>query len=228
MMEFTPRQITLSIAFPIVIAVFIYLSYKILKKDINYWGNRLFALFFGSTAVALIFNLTYLYSQNESIILILNLITIEIINIGILNLLTGTLVLSKGVERIIKSKTIYILLISFSIIIIIHILISGNNTIISEYDPSWSIHFGLYELIFSQLVLLSVIVFSIIMYRDLSLQMKKKFRWFIIGLFFLDTTLISITIDNMNLFEWFNTISSIFNFMVVIGAILIYLGIIRK
>ncbi|MHA1753325.1 MAG: hypothetical protein ACTSYZ_13255 [Candidatus Helarchaeota archaeon] len=77
-------------------------------------------------------------------------------------------------------------------------------------------------------MLISVFIISIKMYRELGKETRGRFRWFLIGLIFLDITLVSITISNINIIPGYDTIGSILNFMVVIGAILIYKGIIRK
>lgn len=88
---------------------------------------------------------------------------------------------------------------------------------------------GLYELIFSQALIVSIYYFSFAFYRELSAEMRTKFKRYLIGLAFLDLTLISITIDNLNIFgESYGMIGAALNFCVVIGAILIYYGIVRK
>jgi hypothetical protein len=224
----TPRQLTLSIAFPIVIVAFIILGILILRKDKNYWGNRLFALFFWIVAVALGFNLSYLFSTDHLMILILNEVTIFLINGAIIAILFGTLVIYKGEETIIKNNKTYISLIVLAVIILIQIFISYGNGVSVENDPYWSLEFGIYELVFSQFILITVFYCSFLFYRELSKDMKNKFRWFLVGLIFLDITLVSITIDNMNIIPGYGSIGAILNFMVVIGAFLIYLGIVRR
>lgn len=224
----TPRQLTLSIAFPIVIVAFIILGILILRKDKKYWGNRLFALFFWIVAVALGFNLTYLFSTDYLMILILNEVTIFLINGAIIAILFGTLVIYKGEETIIKNKKTFISLIGLAVIILIQILLSYGNGVSVDNDPYWSLEFGIYELVFSQFILITVFYCSYLFYRELSKDMKNKFRWFLVGLIFLDITLVSITIDNMNIIPGYGTIGAILNFMVVIGAFLIYLGIVRR
>ncbi|MHA1268991.1 MAG: hypothetical protein ACTSPY_04320 [Candidatus Helarchaeota archaeon] len=228
MMELTPRQITISIAFPIVVAVFIILGILVLRKDMKYWGNKLFTAFFWVIAVALMFNVSYLFSTNVPLISILNLITIELINLGVLPLILGTLVIYKGEEQILKSRSTSAIIGVYVGTVIGHILISNNNSVSIEFDPNWSLEFGIYELVFSQIVLASIFIISIMMYRGLSKETKNKFKWFLIGLMFIDTTLISITIDNINIIPGYDTIGAVLNFMVVIGAILIYRGIVRK
>ncbi|MBD3230363.1 MAG: hypothetical protein GF329_19445 [Candidatus Lokiarchaeota archaeon] len=223
----TPRQITLSIAFPIVAIAFIILGILILKKDKNYWGNRFFAMFFWIIAIALLFNLSYLFSTNYNFILIMNIATIEFINIGVISLLLGTFVIYKG-TRIVNNYKTYLVIILNAVLIIMHLLISVNNAVSINNDPFWSLEFGIYELIFSQVLLGIIIITSLRIYLDITKEMKNKFRWYLLGLIFLDSTLVSIIIDNLNLFYWWGSIGAVLNFMVVIGALLIYIGIIRR
>jgi hypothetical protein len=59
--------------------------------------------------------------------------------------------------------------------------------------------------------------------------MQSKFKRYLIGLAFLDLTFISVAIDNLNLFgASYAMIGAALNFCIVIGAILIYFGIVRR
>jgi len=227
-MDITSRQITLAIAFPIVIAIFIILGLLILRKDRKYWGNRLFCGFFWAVAVALTFNIVYLFSDNPILIMALNIATIEMVNLAIVSLFLATLVIYKGEDEIIHSKMIYTLLIGLIILIVVHVFIPSVMVSV-QFDPSWLLPFGTYEVIFSQTLLVLIFYLSFTFYRELGPEIQKKFRRYLIGLIFLDITLISITIDNMNVFgSGYATIGALLNFCVVFGAILIYYGIVRR
>ncbi len=223
----TPRQITLAIAFPIVIAIFIVLGILVLRKDSKYWGNRFFALFFWLTAIALSFNLSYLFISNDNFVRIMNTGTIFTVNTGIIALFLGILVIYKGEDSIIQNKRIYPILIILGAIIVGHLFVPAVTSV--GYDPLWILYFGYYELIFSQAMLVTVFYISFRFYRELDPDIRKKFRNYLIGVLFLDITLLSITIDNMNIFgPGYATIGALLNFCVVIGAILIYFGIVRR
>jgi hypothetical protein len=227
-MDFTPRQITLAIAFPIVIILFIVLGILILRKDRKYWGNRLFCGFFWAVALALSFNISYLFSNNETLIVFLNMATIEMVNLAIITLFLATLVIYKGEEEIMHTKKIYALLIGLIQLIVIHLFVPGV-TVFTMPDPSWLPPFGTYEAIFSQTLIVLIFYFSFTFYRELSPEIRKKFKRYLIGLIFLDITLISVTIDNMNVFgDAYTMIGAALNFCVVVGAILIYFGIVRR
>jgi hypothetical protein len=223
----TPRQITLAIAFPIVIAIFIVLGILVLRKDSKYWGNRFFALFFWLTALALSFNLSYLFVPNDAFVRVMNTATIFTVNTGIIALFLGNLIIYKGEDAIVQNKRAILILGILGAIIIGHLFVPAVISV--AYDPRWISFFGFYELIFSQAMLVTVFYISFRFYRELEADIRKKFRNYLIGVLFLDITLLSITIDNMNVFgPGYATIGALLNFCVVIGAILIYFGIVRR
>lgn len=228
MMDLTSRELTLAIAFPIVIAIFIILGTLILRKDKKYWGNRFFALFFWLTAVALAFNLLYLFWHNEVIIIVFNIATIELVNMAVCCMLLGILIINKGEDEILHNIKVYSLIVILIALIVGHIFVP-SVTVGAEYDPSWGIFFGIYEIVFSQTILALIFYFSLTLFKELTPEMKKKFKLYLIGLIFLDLTLLSISIDNLNIFGTaYATIGAALNFGVVLGALLIYLGIVRK
>lgn len=236
MIELTTRQITLTIAFPIVIFLFILLGIIVLRKDSRYWGNRFFASFFWATALTLAFNLLYLYSTDISYVSSMNLVTAEMAIVGIMGLLLGILVVNKGENTIIHNIKTYLLLGLFATLIVIQVILPGAVYIVVTVvdsvvvlDPQWALNMVLYELAFSQSLIFAIYYFSFKFYKELTPELKTKFRRYLIGLAFLDLTFISVAIDNWGIFgAAYADIGGVLNFCVVIGAILIYLGIVRK
>ena len=228
MLELTSRQITLVIAFPIVIAIFIVLGILVLRKDSKYWGNRFFAAFFWATALTLVFNLLYLFSTDNAYITAMNLLTATMAVIGIIGLLLGILVVYKGEDEIMKGTKIYLILGLFIALSIIPVILPGAVYVVA-YDPQWSLNMVIYELVFSQSLMVAIYYFSFQFYKELTPEMKTKFKKYLIGIAFLDLTFISVAIDNWGIFgDSYAIIGSALNFCVVIGAILIYLGIVRR
>jgi len=230
-MELTSRQITLAIAFPIVIAIFIVLGILVLRKDSKYWGNRFFASFFWATALTMVFNLLYLFSEDQPYIAVMNLLTAAMAVIGIIGLLLGILVVYKSEDVIVNSYRVYLILGVCIALIIVQVAIPGavyfDNP--SSFDPRWSPTMGIYELLLSQALIIAVYYSSFQLYRELTSEMRTKFQKYLIGLAFLDLTFISVAIDNLNIFgDAYSLVGSALNFCVVIGALLIYLGIVRR
>ena len=92
----TERQIGLLIAFPVFIFIAIILGLLILRRDSRYWGNRLFFIAFVFNALALLFNLLYLFSTESPVISSLNITSITCINCGLSSMILAILVLYKG------------------------------------------------------------------------------------------------------------------------------------
>ncbi|MFX1298092.1 MAG: hypothetical protein ACFFD2_24980, partial [Promethearchaeota archaeon] len=142
MIEITPRVITVLIAFPTVIGIFAVLGILILRKDIKYWGNRFYALFFWIVAAGLTFNVSYIFSENLSIIKILNITTIECVNVGIIALLLGNLVIYKGEQYIIGNKKSCLSILAIFIIILSHIYTPEVLTNLEDPRIIWTFPFG--------------------------------------------------------------------------------------
>jgi len=229
MLDLNPRLIVVLIAFPIVVGIFVILGILVLRKDINYWGNRLYALFFWIVAAGLAFNVVYALFDNLIIIRNFNITTIECVNIGIIALFLGNLVIYKGEHEITRNKRVYFFGVLMILTIIAHICTPKVITSTEEPQLMWKLPFGLFELIFSQMFLGIIIYFSLIFYRELTPELQKKFRRYIIGLTLLDVALLLIILGNMHIIPTSEISISIILFLcLVLGALLIYLGIVRQ
>ncbi len=228
MMDLTSRQLTLLIAFPVVIAIFIILGYLVLRKDPKYWGNRCFALFFWITASTLALNLSFILSTNDLFIIHMNIITIETANLSIVAVLLGILVIYRGEGEILHDKKIFLFLGLIAVLIIIQICIPAAIYVV-DFDARWTTPFALYELCYSQGLMLATYYFSLKFYWELSADIRKRFLLYLVGLTILDLTLVTVTIDNWYIFgAGFQTIASIVNLSIILAAILIYFGIVRR
>lgn len=229
MIEITSRVIVILIAFPIVVGIFTILGVLLLRKDIGYWGNRLYALFFWIVAVGLFFNILYVFFEDIVVLKCFNITTIECVNIGLITLLLGNLVIFKGEKAIFPNVKTYLFILAMIITIIAHIY--TPDVIVSTEDPPiiWTLPFGLYQLIFSQFVMITIIYLSLIFYRELTHELRGKFQRYLVGLLLLNGALLIITLGNMQIIQIGNIIiSSILFLCLVLGAFLIYLGVVRK
>lgn len=69
---------------------------------------------------------------------------------------------------------------------------------------------------------------SYLLYEELSGDLKKKILRYLIGVVLMDLFLLFVTITDMQLIPGFGLILPYLNFLLIFGALLIYLGIIRK
>ncbi len=226
-MDLTDRQLQLLIAFPIFIIIAVILGFLILRRDPKYRANQCFALSFWLNGMALLFNLIYLFSTDVLFISIFNKLSITMLNIGLIVMIVAILILLKGENEIMQDKRVYLLIISCAILIIFHNFLPVGVSL-PEFLPAWSISFGIFQILFSQIFFIVLLYFCIQLYNELTSDVKKKFRRFVIGIIFIDLTTISITIQNMQLFPNYESIAGLFNLGAFIGIILIYYGIIRR
>ncbi|MFX0132780.1 MAG: hypothetical protein ACFFDN_03950 [Candidatus Hodarchaeota archaeon] len=223
----TSRYINILIAYPFSVVFCIILGILVLRKDKKYWGNRFFALTFWFFGMGLTFTIIYLFSNNYFLIAFLNLLSISIVNIGAFTLLLGILVIYKGEDEIIEGNLRYFFIIIIIIVNLFRALIPQGIRVELNV-PIWSIIFGIYEIIIGETLFAIILYFSLILYKELSQDMKKKFKFFILGVIFVDITVLGVIINNMHIIQGFEVIRNILNAGAFIGAILIYFGIIKR
>ena len=227
----TERQIGLLIAFPVFIFIAIILGLLILRRDSRYWGNRLFFIAFVFNALALLFNLLYLFSTESPVSSSLNITSITCINCGLCSMILAILVLYKGENEVIGNKNTYIFLLITSVVIIIQVLLPAGVGVVNvagELVPQWSLYFGLYQIVFGLIYFILLLSYAIQLYREISPEMQKKFKRFLIGGVFVYLTMLSVSINNMRIIPGYEEIAAIFNLGAFIGIILIYYGIVRR
>ncbi|MDD1777760.1 MAG: hypothetical protein LUQ65_06275 [Candidatus Helarchaeota archaeon] len=225
--DLTSRQIGVLFTFPIFIIIAIILGILILRRDPHYKANQFFALAFFSVSAALLFNLIYLFSQDTFLISTLNKASIGAINVGVIIMLFGILTLYKGEHWIKETKTLYLFIILLIILLtVLNFLPVYVN--IPEFTPIWSLQFGIFQLVFGQSLFVGLLYFSILLYRELSTEIKHRFKRFVLGTIFINLTATSIAIQNMRLFENYEPIAAVLNLGAFIAIILIYFGIIRR
>ena len=130
-----------------------------------------------------------------------------------------------------QNKKSFLLLIVLIVAIIAQSVIPGSVMVdcsSGACDPTWSILYGTMVLVFTQAIMIAIIVLSVRLFKDFSEEMKKKFSLYLIGLIMADITLLSVTLDNLAIFPGLSSLFSYMNMLVIIGSIFIYFGIVRR
>jgi len=181
------RIITIYVAQGLVCAWFAYLAYKILKRDRKRL-NIIFAGFYLSAVIGLIFNFIYGPIANEGVILVLNYLT----NFGIFYspvfLIVFDLILLKS-EKVITSSKQLLIFIGIGIFMASMIFfvitpdwgVSLNED--TDWSPEWHLPFFLYLIIGESLfLLLPIFYLSFKIYNKFEdEQLKQKWKYFIFG-----------------------------------------------
>ncbi|MFW9902151.1 MAG: hypothetical protein ACFFDY_12875 [Candidatus Thorarchaeota archaeon] len=230
------RIVTIYGAQGIVFAWFLYLAYRILKRDRKRL-NVIFAGFYLSVVVGTIFNFIYGPIADEDIVLILNFIT----NFGAFYapvfFIVFNLILLKS-EKVITPTKQLLIFIGYGIYMfcmLFFVLAEGewgvslNAT--TNWSPVWHLPFFLY-------MFLGVTLFAIIPLLFLSFQVYKKFedeqlkqkwKFFILGVIALIGFMYAIFFANfLNIAELRTGIGLVGLVLNLIGGYLMYIGVGRQ
>ena len=224
------RVITIYGAQGILFAFFIFLAYKILKRDRKRL-NIIFSLFYLSVVVGLFINFIYAPIADANIVLILNFSTNFFIYFAVVFLVVFELILLKSEKVITFPKQLLIILI-YGIglfCMILFVFVPGwGVTLNPTWAPIWSIPFFIY-------VMLVVTLGGIIPTLYFALQISKKFedeilkkRWkfFIIGVCALFIFMYGIFISNtLNIALLRTAMGALGLILAIIGGYLIYYGV---
>jgi len=231
------RALTIYVAQGLVCAFFIFLAYKILKRDRKRL-NIIFSGFYLSGAIGLFINFIYAPLVDVNVVKILNFLT----NFGIfyspIFLVVFNLILLKS-EKVITTFKQLAILIGFGVFMfcmILFILIPDMGVIIDDttgWSPEWSLPFFLYLLIGETLfATVPILYFSFKVYNKFEdMQLKKKWRSFIFGFCALISFMYAIFISNFLAFYDINVrliMMAIGIILGVAGAYLMFNGVGRQ
>jgi len=230
------RIVTIYGAQGIVFAWFLYLAYRILKRDRKRL-NVIFAGFYLSVVVGTIFNFIYGPIPDEDIVLILNFIT----NFGAFYapvfFIVFNLILLKS-EKVITPTKQLLIFIGYGIYMfcMLFFVLAGEGWGVSlnattNWSPVWHLPFFLY-------MFLGVTLFAIIPLLFLSFQVYKKFedeqlkqkwKFFILGVIALIGFMYAIFFANfLNIAELRTGIGLVGLVLNLIGGYLMYIGVGRQ
>ncbi|MFW9785055.1 MAG: hypothetical protein ACFFFB_22430 [Candidatus Heimdallarchaeota archaeon] len=231
------RFLTVYVAQGLVCAFFIFLAYKILKRDRKRL-NIIFSGFYLSAAIGLLMNFIYAPLSDEAVVKFLNYLT----NFGIfyspIFLVVFNLILLKS-EKVITTIKQLAILIGFGVYMfcmIFFILTPDMGVTIdasTEWSPEWSLPFFLYLIIgVSVLAVGPILYFSFKVYNKFEdVQLKKKWRAFIFGFSALMIFMYAIFISNFLATYDINVrliMMAIAIILGVVGAYLMYNGVGRQ
>lgn len=228
------RIITVYVAQGLLCVIFLFLAYRILKRDKKRL-NFIFAGYYISAAIGLMINFIYAPidpGTNETIVLILNFLT----NFGIfysgIFIVVFDLILLKSEKVVTTSKQAVILLIHgiamFGMILIAPIEAWGVEFDPETWSPVWSLPFFLYVVIVETiLVLVPFLYLSLkVMTKFEDEVLRKKWKLFIGGFLSSMIFMYGIFISNfLNIAAFRTGMGLIGLILAIIGSYLIYYGV---
>jgi len=226
------RFFTIYIAQGVIFAFFSFLAYKIIQRDRKRL-NIIFASFYISAATGLFINFIYGPLDNINVIYFLNYITNFCLYFSVIFLLVFCLILLKSEKVITKNKQLLIISI-YGILISLMILFPWNdpewgiNIAEPQASPDWSIPFYLYViLVISIVATIPIFYFAIKIFKKFEdTQLKRKWKFFIIGTIEITIFTYGILTSNMLNMPAFRTIMGAIGLVLAIsGGYLIYYGV---
>ena len=228
------RFITVYIAQGGIAAVFLILAYLILKRDTKRL-NVIFSAFYISVSIGLLLNFIYFPLTDETVVLILNFFTNYFIAFGLIFLPLFDLILLKSEKIITTTKQLAIILGYAAILLFMttFLLIPGAGVDISaqtDWKPVYTLPFYLYIIITISIPIVSTIYLSFkINKRFEDALLKKKWKYFLIGVFELITFTYAIFTSNYLNIPLFRTVIGVLGlFLSVSGGYLCYYGVGRQ
>ncbi len=231
------RIITVYVAQGLLCVFFLFLAYKILKRDKKRL-NVIFAGYYISASIGLIINFIYapidpfVNSTNESIVLFLNFLTNFGIFFSTIVLVVFDLILLKSEKVVTTSKQIAILSIhGIAMFCMIFFVLSedlGVKFDAETWAPIWSLPFFLYLVIVETLI--GAIPFFYLAFKVLQKfedeVLRKKWKLFMGGFTCIMIFMYGIFISNFLNIPAFRTGMGIIGLILaVIGSYLIYYGV---
>ncbi|MFW9771330.1 MAG: hypothetical protein ACFFEO_04070 [Candidatus Thorarchaeota archaeon] len=224
------RILTIYVAQGLVFIVFLYLAYRILKRDRKRL-NLIFSGFYLSAALGILFNFIYGPIANIQIVLILNYLT----NFGTfyspIFFVVFNLILLKS-EKIITTFKQFAILFGFGIYMfsmIFFVLTPGwGVTLNANWAPVWYLPFFLYLVIGETVfAIVPLLYLSFQVYNKFEdQQLKRKWKYFLLGICALIIFMYGIFFSNFLNIDIVRTMLGILGIILaIIGGYLMYNGV---
>lgn len=221
------RFLSILITQSFIIFFFLYLAFKILKRNLNY-NTLTLSFFYILPAIGFVLGVIFLPFSTTLAGYILYFIAAFLIIFGPVFLEIFILNLLK-IEPNFKSKKHLIIIFTYAMIIFVILILPDGITINenTNWAPvfSWSFLIFLY-ITFTIMILIPSIILSIKLYKRLEdRNLRKKFRYFFLGVIGMYTLIYGLVLYNTWDNPIFKTIWFFLSLVAVPSGILIYYGI---
>ncbi|MBD3229291.1 MAG: hypothetical protein GF329_13995 [Candidatus Lokiarchaeota archaeon] len=220
----------------LIFAVCVFLGYRTLKRN-NKRINVIFSGFYFSVAVGLFLNFIYAPLQIEgleTVVLILNFLTNYFISLGPIFFVVFVLLIYKS-GKIIDTNKQLLIIGSYAVILFLMVIFLPFRGVIinstTRWKPVYNLAFFLYLMITLFLgTTVPSLYYAMKIYINFSTKdLKKRWKYFIIGTVFLFLFMYGTFSANFLDIQIFRTIWSLIGlFLVIAGIILIYFGVGRQ
>jgi len=226
------RIITIYVAQGFMCLFFLFLAFKILKRDRKRL-NVIFSGFYISPAIGFIINFIYAPLTDVSVVLMLNFLTNFFIFYSSIFIVVFNLILLKSEKAITAGKQLIIFIVygiaMFSMIGFL--FFPGFGVTFNEnWSPIWSFPFFIYVVVIETIGILPALYLSFQIYKKFEDEiLKKKWKFFIFGLCLILIFMYGIFISNTLNIDIFRTIIGVVGLILaLLGAYMMYYGVGRQ
>ncbi len=225
------RIFTVYVAQGLIVAIFLFIAYKVLKRDTKRL-NLIFSGFYIFVALGLTINFIYAPLTDEAIVLTLYYVLMFSLNFSAIFLTLFNAILLRS-EKVITGKKQLIISLIYMAILIGMVFIPQGITInaTTEWKPVWSIIYFIY--IIAAVTIMGIgpsLYYSKEIYKKFEdEQLKKKWKYFIIGQCEFYAFMYGLYVSNTLNDATFRTVIGVIGLILVItGGILVYYGVGRQ
>ncbi|HEY0087926.1 MAG TPA: hypothetical protein VGB37_03725 [Candidatus Lokiarchaeia archaeon] len=225
------RIIQVYVAQGFVFAFFLAIALKILVNN----RKRIMLIFSGfylSVAIGIFFNFIYAPLTNPNLVKTLNFLTNFFITYGTIFLMVFCLIFFKG-ESNVSSVKQYVIFLVYGILLLCSIFIP-NGVEISQstgWSPHWNLLFFIYiAMVMTVMACVPTLIFSFKISKKFEDEfLKKKWKFFIIGIIELYIFLYGTYLSNMLNIQAIRTVWAIISLILTLsGAYFVYYGVAKK
>ncbi|TFF97758.1 MAG: hypothetical protein EU547_03430 [Promethearchaeota archaeon] len=195
--------------------------------------NQIFAMFFISIALSTLFNVIYVPLRNPLVVKALHLITTFFFAWAMVYLLLFNLILLKSKKMI--DRKIQIASIAFWTAVLIGLAIIGfaggvNIDVTTDWKPVWGQSFFIYEIVASMLLMfVPTIYFSSQIYQSFqNAELKKRWKYFLVGIIFYYFIWTGISIVNFLAIELVRSLWNIILLSCFSAFYILYYGVAKQ
>lgn len=232
----TTRIITVYAAQGFMCLFFLFLAFKILKRDRKRL-NLIFSGFYISPAIGFIINFIYAPLTDLTVVLMLNFLTNFFIFYSSIFIVVFNLILLKSKKAITTRKQLTILILygiaMFSMIGFLLYPVPGFGfgvTFNENWSPIWSVPFFLYLVVIETIAIFPALYLSFLIYKKFEDEiLKRKWKFFIFGLCSILIFMYGIFISNTLNIDIFRTVIGLVGLILaLVGAYMMYYGVGRQ
>lgn len=223
----TARFITVYIGQGLIIAFFIYIAFKILRRSKRRL-NILLSGYYTFIAIGFLINFIYAPLTIPNIVKMLNTLTNYFVFFGMIFLMLYNLILAKSEDKITNKIQVMLIVIFGALLSVIFFMPNEVQVDASTgWKPVWSVIFFIYlVIVISAVCVIPTIFLSIGLYKRFRTEeIKKRWRRFIVGVyggyFLMYGTMISNTLNNPT----FRLLWSLISISIVFWGYLMYYGV---